>query len=88
MRGAWAGLVLMSLWAAGASAAGSNPPTIKDLEAQQVDVDTSPPKGVDATKTMDSYRRFLDLNAGDAGLRSPPTRGCRPPRPSICTRRC
>ena len=47
-----------------------NPPTIKDLEAQQVDVNTDPPKNVDANKTMDSYKRFLDLNAGDAALRA------------------
>ena len=31
---------------------------------------TDPPKNVDANKTMDSYRRFLDLNAGDAALRA------------------
>src|ERR1019366_4855330 len=47
-----------------------NPPTIKDLEGQQVDVNSNPPQGVDTNKTMDSYRRFLDLNAGDAGLRA------------------
>src|SRR5271155_4437902 len=51
-------------------AADKNPPTIKDLDAQQVDVNTDPPKNVDANKTMDSYRRFLDLNAGDAALRA------------------
>ena len=51
-------------------AASKNPPTIKDLEGQQVDVSGDPPRGVDANKAMDSYRRFLDLNAGDAGLRS------------------
>src|SRR5271170_3759687 len=52
------------------SAANKNPPTIKDLDAQQVDVNTDPPKNVDSNKTMDSYRRFLDLNAGDAALRA------------------
>ena len=36
---------------------------------QQVDVSTEPPQGVDSNKTMDSYKRFLDLNAGDAALR-------------------
>src|ERR1700730_16586778 len=46
------------------------PATIKDLEGQQVDVSKDPPQGVDTGKTMDSYRRFLDLNAGDAALRS------------------
>src|SRR5271170_3249552 len=53
-----------------AQAANKNPPTIKDLDAQQVDVNTDPPKNIDANKTMDSYRRFLDLNAGDAALRA------------------
>ena len=51
-------------------AADKNPPTIKDLDAQQIEVNTDPPKNVDANKTMDSYRRFLDLNAGDAALRA------------------
>jgi tetratricopeptide (TPR) repeat protein len=51
-------------------AASKNPPTIKDLEGQDVDVSTAPPQGVDTNKTMDSYKRFLDLNAGDAALRS------------------
>ena len=46
------------------------PATIKDLEGQQVDVSPDPPQGVDTTKTMDSYKRFLDLNAGDAALRA------------------
>ncbi len=50
-------------------AATKPPPTIKDLESQQVDVNTDPPQNVDDKKTMDSYRRFLDLNAGDAALR-------------------
>lgn len=45
------------------------PPTIKDLDKGQVDVSPEPPKGVDNTKTMNSYKRFLDLNAGDAALR-------------------
>jgi tetratricopeptide (TPR) repeat protein len=44
-------------------------PTIKDLDNQQVDVSPDPPKNVDAAKTMESYKRFLDLNAGDAALR-------------------
>jgi len=70
MRGALTALAVMSLCAAGTRAAGTNPPTIKDLEGQQVDVNTSPPQGVDANKTMDSYRRFLDLNAGDSALRA------------------
>src|SRR5580692_5530591 len=56
--------------AAPGHAANKNPPTIKDLDAQQVDVNTDPPRNVDANKTMDSYKRFLDLNAGDAALRA------------------
>src|ERR1700680_5157898 len=52
------------------AAANKNPPTIKDLDSQQVDINTEPPKNVDANKTMDSYRHFLDLNAGDAALRA------------------
>src|SRR5579863_444975 len=51
-------------------AADKKQPTIKDLDAQQVEVNTDPPKNVDANKTMDSYRRCLDLNAGDAALRA------------------
>jgi len=46
------------------------PATIKDLEGQQVDISKDPPQGIDTNKTMDSYRRFLELNAGDAALRS------------------
>jgi cellulose synthase operon protein C len=62
---------LLASWVAAPSrAANKNPPTIKDLDAQDVDVNTDPPKNVDANKTMDSYKRFLDLNAGDAALRS------------------
>jgi cellulose synthase operon protein C len=53
-----------------AAAASKNPPTIKDLEGSQVDVNTAPPQGIDTNKAMDSYRRFLDLNAGDDGLRA------------------
>src|ERR1700676_3638177 len=62
--------LLASLLASQSNAANKNPPTIKDLDAQQVDVDTQGPKNVDANKTMDSYKRFLDLNAGDAALRA------------------
>src|SRR6266446_7637923 len=53
-----------------AETAPKKPATIKDLEGQQVDISKDPPQGVDTSKTMDSYRRFLDLNAGDAALRS------------------
>jgi cellulose synthase operon protein C len=52
------------------SAAPKKPATIKDLDNQQVDVSPDPPQNVDAAKTMASYKRFLDLNAGDAALRA------------------
>ncbi len=51
-------------------AAKKGPATIKDLESQQVEVKSDPPQGVDTNKTMESYRHFLDLNAGDAELRA------------------
>src|ERR1700720_4532082 len=65
-----AAAVAAALLASQGNAANKNPPTIKDLDAQQVDVDTQGPKNVDANKAMDSYKRFLDLNAGDAALRA------------------
>ncbi len=70
-HGAWvAGLALCCAPLA-ASAAPKPPQTIGDLDkGQQVDVEPDPPSGIDATKTMDSYQRFLDLNAGDAELRA------------------
>jgi TolA-binding protein len=64
---AWLALMLDPGPARGAS---QNPPTIKDLDNQPVTISTDPPQGVDAAQTMDSYRRFLDLNGGDAGLRA------------------
>src|ERR1700732_593319 len=67
---ALAAMLLAPFCARLSAAANKNPPTIKDLDAQQVDVNTDPPKNVDANKTMDSYKRFLDLNAGDAALRA------------------
>ena len=71
MLGGMGGAALAAaLLASPGGAANKNPPTIKDLESQQVDINTEPPKNVDANKTMDSYRRFLDLNAGDAALRA------------------
>jgi cellulose synthase operon protein C len=63
-------LAALSLGAASAGAADKKPATIKDLENQQVEVNTDPPKNVDTAKTMESYKRFLDLNAGDAALRA------------------
>jgi TolA-binding protein len=65
-----AAVLTAALLATVSGAANKNPPTIKDLDAQQVDVKTDPPRNLDVNKTMDSYRRFLDLNAGDAALRS------------------
>jgi tetratricopeptide (TPR) repeat protein len=69
----FAAALALGFWGGGivtAAAADKPPATIKDLEGQQVDVSLEPPKGVDSNKTMDSYRRFLDLNAGDAALRA------------------
>jgi cellulose synthase operon protein C len=63
-------LTVMLLGPSMLSAAPKKPATIKDLDNQQVDVSPDPPQNVDATKTMDSYKRFLDLNAGDAALRA------------------
>jgi cellulose synthase operon protein C len=65
-----AAVALLVCFASPGVAANKNPPTIKDLDAQQVDVNTDPPQNIDAGKTMDSYKRFLDLNAGDAALRA------------------
>src|SRR5206468_10120716 len=59
--------VAMPGWAENAP---KKPATIRDLEGRQVEISKDPPQGVDTNKTMDSYRRFLDLNAGDAALRS------------------
>jgi cellulose synthase operon protein C len=78
MNRAWQGILLAAasgaaLWgvflATPAAASDKKPATIKDLENQQVDISPNPPQGVDNTKTMNSYKRFLDLNAGDAALR-------------------
>ena len=62
--------VAAALAATPAHAANKGTPTIKDLETQQIEVNTDPPRNVDSNKTMDSYKRFLDLNAGDAALRA------------------
>ncbi len=53
-----------------AVSAEKKPATIKDLEKQQIEVKKDGPIGANAEKTMDSYRRFLELNAGDAQLRA------------------
>ncbi len=70
MRRRHTGRVGLGRVAVAAHAAPKKPATIKDLENQQVDVSPDPPKDVDAAKTMESYKRFLDLNAGDAALRA------------------
>ena len=62
--------VAAALAATPGHAANKGTPTIKDLETQQIEVNTDPPRNVDSNKTMDSYKRFLDLNAGDAALRA------------------
>jgi tetratricopeptide (TPR) repeat protein len=63
-------LATMVLAPAMSVAAPKKPATIKDLDNQQVDVSPDPPQNVDSAKTMESYKRFLDLNAGDASLRA------------------
>jgi len=63
-------LAAMALSPAMSVAAPKKPATIKDLDNQQVDVSADPPRNVDSAKTMESYKRFLDLNAGDASLRA------------------
>jgi cellulose synthase operon protein C len=63
-------LVAIALGSAMASADQKKPTTIKDLDGQQVEVSPAPPQNVDSAKTMESYKRFLDLNAGDAALRA------------------
>jgi hypothetical protein len=63
-------LVAVALSPAISAAEPKKPATIKDLDNQPIDVSTDPPQNVDSAKTMESYKRFLDLNAGDASLRS------------------
>jgi TolA-binding protein len=63
-------LLLLGLAATVAQAAPKNAPTIKDLENRAVEVKKDGPSNANAEKTMESYRRFLDLNAGDAQLRA------------------
>ena len=53
-----------------AMSAGKAPATIKDLEHAEVAVKKDGPSGANAETTMESYRRFLELNAGDAQLRA------------------
>jgi tetratricopeptide (TPR) repeat protein len=66
------GALLLLATAPSWSGAAAPPPTIKDLDNGQVQVQVNgdPPKNVDAEKTMESYKRFLDLNGGDADLRA------------------
>ncbi len=64
------GLVLLALVPMLLHAAEKKTATIKDLQESEVEVKSGAAQGVDLTKTMDSYKRFLDLNAGDAQLRA------------------
>src|ERR1022692_962390 len=72
VRGVGLGSLILALGFASAPGSAAPPPpaTIKDIDKGEVDVKSDPPKGIDAAKTMDSYKRFLDLNAGDADLRA------------------
>ncbi len=63
-------VLLAAMLASSLANASQQPATIKDLDSHQVEVKPDPPQGVDTAKTMESYRRFLDLNAGDASLRA------------------
>src|ERR1700689_1006817 len=63
-------LAAMALLPAMSVAEQKKPATIKDLDNQQVDINTDPPRNVDPAQAMGSYKRFLDLNAGDAALRA------------------
>jgi cellulose synthase operon protein C len=63
-------MLLAAMLASSLANASQQPATIKDLDSHQVEVKPDPPQGVDTAKTMESYRRFLDLNAGDASLRA------------------
>ena len=62
--------MLTGILAFACAKAAPQPATIKDLDSHQVEVKPDPPQGVDTAKTMESYRRFIDLNAGDASLRA------------------
>lgn len=64
------GYLLLALLPMLLNAADRKAATIKDLQELDVDVKSGPAQGVDSTKTMESYKRFLDLNAGDAQLRA------------------
>jgi tetratricopeptide (TPR) repeat protein len=64
------GVLLAGTLALACAEAAQQPATIKDLESRQVEVKPDPPQGVDTAKAMESYRRFLDLNAGDGSLRA------------------
>jgi tetratricopeptide (TPR) repeat protein len=70
LKGAAPCIALALAPALGTAADQKPAPTIKDLDNQPVEIKNDPPKNVDASKTMESYKRFLDLNAGDASLRA------------------
>ena len=44
--------------------------TIKDLENRKVDVNRDPPTNIKAQQAIEQYKRFLELQAGDAKLRA------------------
>ena len=46
------------------------PPTIQDLNARAVDVQTGPQPQASAAKAMENYRRFLELQKTDPRLRA------------------
>jgi len=64
-----AGAALLGACARGGAAA-REAQTIGDLAGEHVAVSPRPPRGVDLATAMAGYRRFLDLNAGDAQLRA------------------
>ena len=71
-RTAWrvAACVGACLAAAGVSAADNNSKTIKDLGSRPVEVHKDTKLDANATKAMDNYRRFLELQRTDPQLRA------------------
>lgn len=65
-----AALLCLAALGANGQAAAHRARTVGDLTGRPVAVEANAPQGVDLAKAMASYRRFLDLNAGDARLRA------------------
>ena len=65
-------VALLCLYVLPAAAADTakNPPTIKDLDARAVDVQTGSQPKASASKAMENYRRFLELQQTDPRLRA------------------